>query len=280
MVIQTNYVKTPFLSKYIAYYYFIKSDQPDFSASYYAFPNVYNGLSICRSAQCQSASKGIEIQSDNLNAHQAFIIARYQFPLLVKLTGPVDMVNIVFKPLGVNHFIKSNFACVTRKLIQPFDEWGRDNHRTFLSALFLTDDHELRVRLLDEFLLSAFHYFDDMLVMEKALGILSDLEREYTMQQLANNLNVSTRTLNRLFLKHLGLSPVTYRKVMQFRQSLKSKLFDDQFKRLTDVAYANNFYDPSYFNRIYKQFTGSTPKLFFNSINNIGNNAPLFQYVK
>jgi len=54
--------------------------------------------------------------------------------------------------------------------------------------------------------------------------------------------------------------------VLQFRDSLKNKLYNEEFKRLADICYESNFYDPPYFNRIYKQFTGSNPTRFFKAV--------------
>jgi hypothetical protein len=48
-------------------------------------------------------------------------------------------------------------------------------------------------------------------------------------------LSLNTRTFNRPFLTHVGISPVAYRKIARFRHSLKNKLFNDQFKKLTEI---------------------------------------------
>ena len=277
---QTFYPENNNLAKHIAYYYFVKSDELSFCTDYFAFPNIYNGLSIYRSADFNVAGNSLTVHADYLNHPLTLVQSRYQSPLRVKLYGPVDMVTIVFKPLGVNHFMTSAYSKITRQVSQAFDEWRSDEYSHFIESFFAPNDPQNRLKLLESFLLTKLHAFNEDNVMEKAIAMISNLENEMAVGDIAETLNMSLRTLNRLFQKHVGVSPVTFRKVLRFRQSLKNKLFNDQFKRLTDIGYASNFYDPSYFNRVYKELTGSNPTDFFRRIDIQGDNAPLFQYLK
>jgi len=279
MQIQTYYPNNHLLARHIAYFYYVISKNADFSASYYAFPHVYNGLSIYRSANYQATANSVTTYSDNKKNHGAFLQSRYQFPLKVTLNGPVDQVTIVFKPLGINHFMDAHFGDLAKHVSQPFDQWQGRNYNIFLNKFFATNNFEQRTALIETFLLTVYKPFSDYVIMKEAVDLISDLDSKFEAAQMAAALNVSVRTLNRLFIKHLGLSPVAYRKSLQFRHSLKNKLYNEQFKRLTDICYESNFYDASYFNRIYKQFTGSNPARFFKAVDNKGDNMPLFQYL-
>ena len=279
MEFRTFYPRHPLLAEHIAYFYYIRSARHDFSTSYYAFPHIYNGLSIYKSADYRITENSLTTFSNDSNRHQAYVQSRYQFPLKITLNGPIDKVTIVFKPLGINHYIDADFADITERISQPFDQWQSREYQIFLNHFYASDDFELRTALLEKFLLTVLKSFPDQLVMKKAIELISDLEVKFDATKIATGLHISVRTFNRLFTKHLGLSPIAYRKVLQFRESLKNKLYNEQYKRLTDICYESNFYDPSYFNRIFKQFTGSNPSRFFKSVDNKGVNTPLFQYL-
>jgi len=57
----------------------------------------------------------------------------------------------------------------------------------------------------------------------------------------------------------MGISPQLYIRVKRFNKAVRL-IKTRQFDRLTDVAYAFNFYDQSHFIRDVKAFSGITPK--------------------
>jgi transcriptional regulator GlxA family with amidase domain len=161
-------------------------------------------------------------------------------------------VTIVFKSLGVNHFIRSPFKDITKEISQEFLEWNSPEYNLFMDRFFFEDNLKERTQLIESFPLTQIHSFDSEKVLRSALKFISNLENDASVQDLAESLNISIRTLNRLFETNLGISPATYKKVLRFRLSLNMKLFNNEFKRLTKIGYEKHFYDPSYFNKIYK----------------------------
>ena len=100
------------------------------------------------------------------------------------------------------------------------------------------------------------------------------------MADILNQINIPARTLNRRFREVIGVSPIEFRRIAQFRHSLNNKLFESQLKKLTAIGYESNFYDQSYFIKMYKKLTGSNPKAFFNAIEKLGDDKLIFQFVK
>ena len=109
--------------------------------------------------------------------------------------------------------------------------------------------------------------------------MLSDLENDYSINEIAGALSINTRKLNRLFDAHLGINPIAFKKIIRFRHSLKNKLFSSHFKTLTEIGYESNFYDQSYFVKIYKNLTGKNPSKFFNSIEKLADNQLIFEFI-
>ncbi|MNQ99593.1 DNA-binding transcriptional regulator AraC [compost metagenome] len=110
--------------------------------------------------------------------------------------------------------------------------------------------------------------------------MLSDFEHEYSITEISDALSLNNRTFNRLFYKHLATSPVTHRKIARFRHSLKNKLIKQQFDNLTQIGYKSNFYDQSYFNRVYKKVTGENPSQFFNSIAKLADEQLILKFLR
>ncbi|MEQ1923916.1 MAG: helix-turn-helix domain-containing protein, partial [Pyrinomonadaceae bacterium] len=197
------------------------------------------------------------------------------------LRGKLDKVTIVFKPLGLNHFVRRPFSAICPNDSQLFIEWNEaESYPTFLDDFYATDDQAKRCDLLEDFLLSLHRPIENGVKLQNAISLLIDFEKALSIEEIACAIGLTTRTFNRLFRDNLGISPIGFRKIARFRHSLNFKLFDEQFKRLTDVAYNSNFYDQSYFISIYKKMTGSNPKMFFEEVERVGADKLLFQFLK
>lgn len=88
--------------------------------------------------------------------------------------------------------------------------------------------------------------------------LASDIE-DLSLQQLADELQISRYALIRLFKQYLGLTPHAYQlnqKVNQARLRLR------QGCDLAELAHELEFTDQSHFHRVFKQYTGVTPKQY------------------
>ena len=78
---------------------------------------------------------------------------------------------------------------------------------------------------------------------------------------ISKKFNASKRTLERRFFSETGLSPKQFAKIIQFSSSM-DQLTTKDFSKLTDIVYENGYADQSHFIRVFKSFTGKTPKAF------------------
>jgi AraC-like DNA-binding protein len=84
---------------------------------------------------------------------------------------------------------------------------------------------------------------------------------QQNISHIAQNLNLNTRTIERRFISETGLSPKQFAKIIQFQSSLEQLTVKD-YTKLTDIVYENGFSDQSHFIKVFKAFTGKTPKAF------------------
>jgi len=281
MQIDTLYPTSPILKRHIEYYYFLKTNSSDFNNTYYSFPNTLQSFNIHKNASCEIKTSFTRVYEDKANPYVTIVQGKYELPLLVHLKGRLDKVTIIFKPLGINQFINKTFAEVAAEECQVFTEWENDKeYIAFLSAFYKTNNNTERVLLLENFLLSRYYYKSESEVLQKPINQLMDFDKEYTIEEIAENISMNTRSFNRLFNKHVGITPISFRKIARFRHSLKNKLFSNRFKTLTEIGYESNFYDQSYFIRMYKSLTGDNPSNFFSSIEKLGDDQLIFRFIK
>ncbi len=281
MNIQTFYPVSPFLKQHIEYYYFLKTDSPDFNSCYYVFPNTLQAFNIHRFARCSISPDYTQVVGDKTNSHLMIAQGKYEAPLFVQLTGILDKITIIFKPLGLNHFLKAPYIQILSASSQVFTDWYEDeNCEKFLNSFYHTQDHLARVNILEAYLLSRYQPVAEEALLQQVLYKLMDFDNECSIGQIIRSMGINTRSFNRLFYNTLGISPIGFRKIARFRHSLQNKLFHDQFKKLTQIGYESNFHDQSYFIKMYKKITGDNPTTFFNSIEKLADDHLIFKFIQ
>jgi AraC-like DNA-binding protein len=280
MIVQHHKPISKILQRHIEYYYFVKTDNSKFETKYYAFPHILTPVSIHENVEAEIKYYSVSVFESEKKNNVAFVQGMRRQPLLVSLKGKLDKCTIIFKPIGLNHFVTKSFCKICPNDTQFFEEWNENpDYREFLRKFYETEILSLRIALLEEFLLSIHSPIENQDVLEKALSMLTDFEVEQSVEGIAVELDLNIRTFNRLFRENVGISPVGFKKIARFRHSLNDKLINDKLKRLTDIAYESNFYDQSYFVRIYQQLAGSNPKQFFDSVEKVGDDKLLFQFL-
>lgn len=276
---ETFYPQDTILKQHIAYYYFYKSDASDFKTAYYSFPNITTPVNIHKNVSVKIHEASVEIAESHLSNFTAIVNQIRDKPLLVRWEGKLDKVTIVFKPLGLNHFVRNPLSEAMQGMTQIFDCWDNtSSFKSFLQSFYSCQENFLRVNIIEEFLLTLYSSFKHRDSLAKAILLLSDFNEERSVREIAQILRMSTRSFDRLFYKHMGMSPVCFRKVARFRHSLQNRLFDQKFKKLTTVGYESNFYDQSYFIKVYNKLTGANPKKFFDLVDKFGDNRLIFQF--
>ena len=123
-----------------------------------------------------------------------------------------------------------------------------------------------RISAITSFLHIIFQTKKDLLdfKVRQAIQLIIDHKGQVSISDLCMQLKITQRSFERRFLAQVGISPKQLSKIIQFDSSL-NQLNEKDYTRLTDIVYANGFADQSHFIRVFKAFTGTTPKKFGNS---------------
>ena len=280
MEVKTYYPKHPILKEHIAYYYFLEEDS-SFSSSYYAFPQTLQSFNIHKGAKGFFSEGLAEVKANGDNTFQTIIQGKFLTPLRVELTGPINKITIVFKPLGINQFLPHSFQKLAPLHSQVFTAWNADPfYKEFLKAFFSTFHLEKRIELLESYLITKFQPLPQTALLQKVITYLTDFDNAMPIPAIADRLALTEKTLNRTFQKHLGITPVSYRKIARFRHALSNRILLQEFTSLTSLGYESNFYDQAYFTNIYKQLTGESPKRFFKSMQLHADQNLVFRHIE
>lgn len=196
-MITTFKPKSKTLEKYIDFFYVFGHSNLK-GVSYIAFPHTNTGLSFFKNAQIQRSQNQLTIQPADQKQDVVCIeiLGKYVNPVFVNYSGSIDEVAIVFKPLGINHFLKGSLNKLAPSYSQDFTDKAWVN---FGSVLFGENSPALRIQALENFLTGQLQNMD-LTLMYEALNYLEQMENEYSVEHIALLLNMNLKTLQRHFL--------------------------------------------------------------------------------
>lgn len=90
--------------------------------------------------------------------------------------------------------------------------------------------------------------------------INGEVESPMTVEDIAKKFNVSTSHLSRIFREHAEITLVEYINIRKVEESQYYLRFSE--KRISEISNQFHFCNQSYFTRIFKKYTGETPKRF------------------
>lgn len=275
MNISTYPPRDPLLQQYISYYYFLVVNDPGFNVKYYSFPNITTPVNIHKNIDTDIKFYSTSIAESEQQNTVMLVQGMRKQPLLVNLKGRLDKITIHFKPLGLNQFISKPFSEIAPNDSQLFTDWcDKSGYNDFIKDFYATDKLEERVTVLENFLLSIYNPLIIDPLLTGAVNAVTDLSKDQNIEQIAQQLGVSTKTLGRFFTKHLGISTIGFKNIARFRHTLQ---INQHGKTLTDIGYESNFCDQAYFINVYKQIAGANPKAFFKSISKFADDQLVFK---
>lgn len=182
---------------------------------------------------------------------------------MLEYKGQLKEISVVFKPAGLNRFFKDNYLSLAPKFSQALtnDVWGQ-----FGESLFSSDDD---INKIESFLLSQFWDNQELSNIENSLTLLENSNEQISIPEIASKVGLNLKTFQRHFQKHMGCSPVEYRRICRFRSAISNKLNSNQWKNLTELTYDEGFYDQSYLIKEFRKITNHNPNDFFKSTSKV-----------
>ena len=141
----------------------------------------------------------------------------------------------------------------------PLNRWNAQKAMALTIQLAHAQATAEKMKVLQQFILSQVtaNQRECMIIRYATDKILENPEAD-VLAQMLHELNLTERTFQRAFKKYVGITASEYRRICQFQLAFY-QLKSGQFDKLTDVAYANGYFDQSHYTRSFKEFTEITP---------------------
>jgi AraC-like DNA-binding protein len=208
------------------------------------------------------AAKGMTVFPLEKIMPSLFIYGQTISPIEVVFEGSYKMIVFQLYPFILKRFFNINPKTINDNCYDLQQLKDREIRATNYH-LPLSNTTERRIELITSFLSSVFEAKKQTLdfKLKQALQLTMDKKGQLSIKDLCKEIKMKERTLERRFTSETGVSPKQFAKIIQFQSSLEQLTVKD-FNKLTDIVYQNGFADQSHFIKVFKAFTGKTPKIF------------------
>ena len=167
---------------------------------------------------------------------------------------------VVFHPYALRTFFPNPVNEFTNQSI-PLDNFYQTETKELQERILEADSVHSRILLIENFLLNQLSISKNFFIVKEAVSIINRVNGQYAVSETASKLNISKRQFERIFLANVGISPKKFSRIVRFSRSIK------HFRKvtpLTRLAYEAGYCDQSHLIRDFREFTGLSPKEFFN----------------
>jgi AraC-like DNA-binding protein len=248
-----QYIPPPHLSAVVQHIAVLEDTVPE--GIYTQLPFYADG---CPGLIYQHAAGGMQM-NDMGTLPPFFVYGQTVKPVILSPKGSFKMVVYFFYP----YVLKSLFGIQSGEVTDTCLDLGlypAPHLGSMTDALDNSPNTAQQLHLINQYLGGLFegrgHHVES--TVRYAVSQIITQKGQTSLQELRSYLHVTERTFERHFEQHVGVPPKTFLRISQFRAALR-QIQQNQYTRLSDVAYANGYADQPHFIRSFKLFTGISP---------------------
>lgn len=245
---------SPLLSRYIKYYWVLKTDEIE-PLAVQTIPSGCVHLVFHRGNNLNIQSKGLQPKN--------FIRGQFSTHGSLISEGNIDMIAIIFHPQGLNPFMRCRMSDLY-------------NHYINVEDLEDIELNHLKCSLSSERNVQACIQWIELFFMKRLTEVDLNFKRiENSIRQIIHHPIIDMNTLaessclgyrqfKRVFTEQIGMSPKEYHRVVRFQRALYI-LQNSPAVEIADLAYACGFYDPSHLVKDFRIFASSSPTQYLST---------------
>lgn len=187
--------------------------------------------------------------------------------LLIEPAGKVSLLGVRFWPGGAYPFLSFPQDEITDRIIDLDVVWGR-TAREAQSKLQEAGDRDERVRIVETVLLARLSR--SCRESERILAATTAIIQTggcLAIENLAEEVGISRRQLDRRFKIGVGLSPKLLSRIVRFQRVFKELQRSEGMRSWARLAFECGYSDQPHFIKDFKAFAGTEPTSYFSRVN-------------
>ena len=193
---------------------------------------------------------------------RSFLVGQMTGPILISPTGPVQLLGIRFHPGGTLPFLRLPLHEITDQVVDLgslSSKLERELIRVTSQSPLLTE----KVNAVEMFLTKQLLNTKENSWLMMLAARIVETGGLVAVDRLASDAGISSRQLERRFLREVGLGPKMLGRVIRFQQVFRA--VEQCNSAWAEVAIECGYYDQAHLIRDFNQFARLTPAVLFSS---------------
>ncbi|RFS16250.1 AraC family transcriptional regulator [Emticicia sp. C21] len=220
------------------------------------FADGYPGLIF------QETQNGLLVNPHRKQMPVLFLYGQTIHPIELVMEGNYKLIIFQLYPFVLKSFFELDPKSINDNC---YDLMQLDDNKIeiLIQKLKVESNFKDRINLLSDFLYTRFRVKKSTIdfKIKQSLELILDNKGQLSIGKVCEDLKLNERTFERRFINEVGISAKKFSQIIQFQHTLEQLTVKD-YTKLTDIVYTNGFADQSHFIKVFKAFTGKTPKKF------------------
>ena len=205
----------------------------------------------------QNTPEGPELQE------RSFLHGHLPSYLEIAPSGCVGLISVNFYAHGLAAFTKVPLHELGEQRITPEDLWGQEG-RELQARVCGADTHTERYKVINAFFVTQLqNKLTNVSLMGLATQWVWQQQGQISVKAMAQVFGKSSRTLERYFATHLGVTPKYLARIFRIHQ-LIHRYQQQPNLSLMDLTHLGGYFDQSHFYGDFQRLTGVSPKVVLN----------------
>lgn len=254
-----TYPPSKILESYVAFFYTINWQKKDYDGliSEFCLPSGYGHMAFQLKGNCYV------VQENNIKKLPRFYTVGQQthYYYFNSESDILDLYGVTFRPTGLWHLFELDMPTITDKPIETVSLF-KGNIQKFTDRFNVTQERNTGIELIENHLINTLLVVQPQLnVIDSAIQMINETYGCGSIKELICNLGISERYFQKKFKKMVGITPMTYRRIVRFNFMFAQIKTDTpiDFKALSALY---NYYDFPHFSKDFKKYCGACPSKF------------------
>lgn len=258
-----------YLQAYIRYFWTLEGDDPQALAK--AFGSLVDG---CPGLIFQRPDVGAFIR-ESKKLPEMFLYGQTTKNVEIASLGTSKATGVIFQPNGLKSVFGLNAGELTNDCVDIQLVPGNSHLSEQMADAGATGT---QVEILSAWLhkrITGNSAITDPQV-DYAVARITNSNGNTSLRDLQEKLQLTERTFERRFKEQVGITPKLFSRICQYQASLH-QLKSNDYSKLSDIAFENDYADQSHFIRSFKEFTGCSPYQFQKLLDEAGEEIMLIK---
>lgn len=215
----------------------------------------------------QVSENGFYMLPKGKKLSELFLYGQTLAPVTLTTKGKYQFIVFQLYPFASNYLLNVDPRALNDECYDLFN-LKHIKVKEYYQKLVNTSDFDVLIQVLSEMILQLLTHHPSAKEndpIQQAIHQIIRCHGQVQISDLLEQVHLTERTLQRKFLHQVGLTPKQFAKIIQFQFSL-DQLEQANYDSLTEVGLDSGFADQSHFIRVFKSYTGLSPRQYVKQV--------------